>query len=1666
MKRTRTGPAGPCRHVGRIALAASLAAMLLTIQVGGAYAADTIQTLATSYLPALSERVDASGFRHPGIGFTRDQLENMRAEVRAQKEPWNTYFNSMLLSSAASKTPAIYNISSADSTQPRYYGISTQGIEKLFIQDANTVYTQAVLYLVTGDDTYRANAMRIIRLYELMDPAQYAYYTDSHIHTGIPLQKMVSGAEILRYTTTQTPALAWTDDDTTRFTNNLVIPVVQTFNSCNCRFMNQHLYTTIAAMTGAIFSENRDLYNQSVEWFTVNKDAVDQGQNGSIKQLFRLVTKNDLTGEDVTPAVQHVEMGRDQAHGGGDITNAGILARLMMAQGTKVDPVTGTPSTEANAVGPYEFLNDRILDAAELFGSYMTGLEIPWIPTASHTDEAGNPTIVYKAVSWAYRGRSGLNYWEPFYYYKYGRGVDIAQRAPNFTRFYTDRIGYGWDSGDGGGDFWIGIPKAAEAEGGQYLVKPTTDPYREAEDRYRSLDSRSAVVNDGSATFIRATAAPEGTKVSVYGYGYGATYYGIRVRTNGTALMDNYGTTIPLPNTHGEWRYVIFTGNVNDYIPLTITGNGTTVDVDHVNVKASTLLTPPVFNIGTADQTLYSYAGATLAATLDLSATDPGTGETVTYQADNLPAGASFNTSTGAFSWNPGQAGTYTFYVSASDGTTVTMKTVTVIVDAGRQGAVDRAAAPYVAGTPYVESTLPAYNAAYADMMNVINTASDDVFYQKLAALRTAAAGLEQVNPLLSDGSLDFRKMFFSSDFAANLIPNLVDNSQDTSSGWGPNLTFNMDFGPGFKVAADDFKVRTVGGFPERTGGVAIFGSNDKENWTRLTPGLSVRTDFMQDLPVSDEVKTTKFRFLKMQMIEPFVPVYQPFAILEMSEFRIFGTRYPTVNKLTSVSLSSDQALKKRVVAGNTVKVTFTSSEPINNVVATVQGQPATVTTTDNLNWTATWVVNNSAPAGNVKFLINYKTAAGVDAEPTLFTTDATSLFVADETGMISNPLAITVPKDSSGRSMSDLLTVAGYLFDNNITTGTDFRVNGSGWGAWVSFDFKGGGTVTLSKAELLSRQDSFYGRIGGAVIQGSNDNVSWDTISSPAVATADWQTLSMTSSQPYRYIRVFDGGNWYGNMNELKLYGVVASTNKIATASISSPQALRTRIVPGSTVKLNFTAKEAVNNVTATIQGVPATVATTDNVNFVATATLPQGTAPGQVKFQVAYTTASGQAGYPLTEVSDGTVLYLVDESDVLRNLTTSTTLIDSTANRTAASTATITGYLFDANVGTGTDYRLGTSGSGGSITFDFKDGNQATLTGVELLARQDQYYTRAKYTVVQGSNDNTNWTTMTTGAAATLEWQTFPIAGGVPYRYIRIWNGAAWYGNLNEVRFHGTVQGADTTPPVTSDNAPKVPVNVDTTVSFTATDNGSGTAATYFKANGGAQKTGNAALLSYEGSYALTYWSVDKAGNTEQPHSITVVIDKSAPVTTVTSSPAAPANGWYGSDVSLGFTAADANPGVTTWFKVDGGAQQSGSSVTLSAKGTHTVEYWSVDQAGNAEAPRTLAVNIGPIDLTASVKFTQNGATLNRTTGKYVGSVTVTNITSTTLSSPLQVMLGNLTSGVTLDNASGTSGSAPYVTLTGSLSPGASVNVPLTFSNPGRAVIGYTPSLFMGNF
>jgi hypothetical protein len=76
----------------------------------------------------------------------------------------------------------------------------------------------------------------------------------------------------------------------------------------------------------------------------------------------------------------------------------------------------------------------------------------------------------------------------------------------------------------------------------------------------------------------------------------------------------------------------------------------------------------------------------------------------------------------------------------------------------------------------------------------------------------------------------------------------------------------------------------------------------------------------------------------------------------------------------------------------------------------------------------------------------------------------------------------------------------------------------------------------------------------------------------------------------------------------------------------------------------------------------------------------------------------------------------------------------------------------------------------------------------------------------------------------------------------------------------------------------------------------------------------------------------------------------DTTAPVTT------ANVQSSYVSLAAIALTATDAGSGVAaTYYRLDGGAQVAGASIAVSALGSHTLEYWSVDKAGNVEARKT---------------------------------------------------------------------------------------------------------------
>jgi hypothetical protein len=85
-------------------------------------------------------------------------------------------------------------------------------------------------------------------------------------------------------------------------------------------------------------------------------------------------------------------------------------------------------------------------------------------------------------------------------------------------------------------------------------------------------------------------------------------------------------------------------------------------------------------------------------------------------------------------------------------------------------------------------------------------------------------------------------------------------------------------------------------------------------------------------------------------------------------------------------------------------------------------------------------------------------------------------------------------------------------------------------------------------------------------------------------------------------------------------------------------------------------------------------------------------------------------------------------------------------------------------------------------------------------------------------------------------------------------------------------------------------------------------------------------------------------------------IPVDTTPPVTT----PAAP-TGWQNHDVTVTLSATDDVSGVAaTYWVLDSAPAVQGTSVLISTDGTHTLVFWSVDQAGNVEAHQTVTVQV----------------------------------------------------------------------------------------------------------
>lgn len=204
---------------------------------------------------------------------------------------------------------------------------------------------------------------------------------------------------------------------------------------------------------------------------------------------------------------------------------------------------------------------------------------------------------------------------------------------------------------------------------------------------------------------------------------------------------------------------------------------------------------------------------------------------------------------------------------------------------------------------------------------------------------------------------------------------------------------------------------------------------------------------------------------------------------------------------------------------------------------------------------------------------------------------------------------------------------------------------------------------------------------------------------------------------------------------------------------------------------------------------------------------------------------------------------------------------------------------------------------------------------------------------------------------------------------RYVRFWSngsiGNVW-NHYVEAQVYGIPADADTTAPVTSDNASTSWEREAQTVKLTTADEGSGIAKTFYSVGDAPFKEGSVVTIEEDGLHKLRYYSIDWAGNVEDVKTAFVKIDRAGPAV----SPLAPLEVFQSESKEIGFEITDGLSGINGYsIELDGVAVKNPfklAPLSLSA-GEHSIVVKAADAAGNETVKEfilNVVVNAGSLD------------------------------------------------------------------------------------------------------
>ena len=187
-------------------------------------------------------------------------------------------------------------------------------------------------------------------------------------------------------------------------------------------------------------------------------------------------------------------------------------------------------------------------------------------------------------------------------------------------------------------------------------------------------------------------------------------------------------------------------------------------------------------------------------------------------------------------------------------------------------------------------------------------------------------------------------------------------------------------------------------------------------------------------------------------------------------------------------------------------------------------------------------------------------------------------------------------------------------------------------------------------------------------------------------------------------------------------------------------------------------------------------------------------------------------------------------------------------------------------------------------------------------------------------------------------------------------------WYPTPGDCR-NCHASPASATPPVTTSDALATYEGA-ALIRFSITKGGKAAiGTTYYRVDGGEPLTGKSVVVAEPGEHTIEFWSVDQNGLAEVTHktaTFTVIEDVTPPVTT---SNAQTTYYWWDAWITLTATDASTHGVRSTYYSLDGGPTQVGTTVRVPAVDgavPHTLSFWSEDWSGNVETATAVSFTI----------------------------------------------------------------------------------------------------------